>query len=423
MSSSQAQRNIRVGVIGAKRGMSFGVGVAPGMGMDLVAICDNWRTGLDRAKESMSEAGVNVTAYTDYDRFLEHDMDAVLLANNFHEHAPFAIKALRADMHVMSETAACFTLGEGVALIEAVEETGKIYMFAENFAYRVYNQEMRRLFQSGVMGEFRYGEAEYVHPDTYEKCAWRSPGKDHWRWWIPATYYCTHAMAPIMRITDTWPVKVNAFVFPHIYDEERRAKSLLRADLGSAIIVRMDNEAVARLLRGGLPGHGNGVRIHCTRGLMENLRWGDSKMLRIRREPFHKEPGEPVEKIYAPDFPEHHEAAVKAGHGGGDFFVCRHFADAIRTGAQPYLDVYRGVAMSIVGIQAYRSALNDSNTVDIPDFRKKEVRAQYADDHWNPDPAQRREGYPWPSIRGDAQPTDEALDFARKIWEERGYEV
>ena len=30
----------------------------------------------------------------------------------------------------------------------------------------------------------------------------------------PATYYCTHALAPLMFITDTRPVKVNGFVVP-----------------------------------------------------------------------------------------------------------------------------------------------------------------------------------------------------------------
>jgi len=37
-----------------------------------------------------------------------------------------------------------------------------------------------------------------------------------------------------------------------------------------------------------------------------------------------------------------------------------YHSDAIRMGRHPYLDVYRGVAMSIVGILAWRSALNDS---------------------------------------------------------------
>lgn len=32
-----------------------------------------------------------VTTYTAYGRFLEHDMDAVIPANYFHQHAPSAI--------------------------------------------------------------------------------------------------------------------------------------------------------------------------------------------------------------------------------------------------------------------------------------------------------------------------------------------
>ena len=39
----------------------------------------------------------------------------------------------------MSETAACSTLTEGVALIEAVEKSGRIYMFAENYPYMEFN--------------------------------------------------------------------------------------------------------------------------------------------------------------------------------------------------------------------------------------------------------------------------------------------
>ena len=36
--------------------------------------------------------------------------------------------------------------------------------------------------------------------------------KKHWRNWIPSTYYCTHALAPLMYITDTMPLSVNCQV-------------------------------------------------------------------------------------------------------------------------------------------------------------------------------------------------------------------
>jgi predicted dehydrogenase len=100
--------------------MSF-VATAPLCGMELVALCDRWEAKLQPYRTQLG-----ITTYNDYDRFLEHEMDAVILANNFHEHAPFAVKALAAGFHVMSETAACGTLAEGVALARAVEKSGKI---------------------------------------------------------------------------------------------------------------------------------------------------------------------------------------------------------------------------------------------------------------------------------------------------------
>jgi len=208
-------------------------------------------------------------------------------------------------------------------------------------------------------------------------------------------------------------------VIPYDYDDaELRDKTARRNDVASAIMVRMADGSIAKLLQVGLRGHGVWVRIHGNRGLMETLRWGQPGALRIRREPFDKEPGEPEETVYVPDFPEHHEEAVRAGHGGGDFFMDYHFAQAIRTNTPPYLDVYRGVAMSIVGPLAYRSALADSTTIEVPDFRQPAMRAQYAADDWSPDPAQRRQGQPWPSVLGDIQPSAEGLAFAQQVWEE-----
>jgi hypothetical protein len=183
----------------------------------------------------------------------------------------------------------------------------------------------------------------------------------------------------------------------------------------------MDNGAMVKLLKGSLRGGGVWVRIHGNRGAMENLRHGDRQMVRVRRESFDKAEDEPGEKIYKPKFPAEHAKAMEAGHGGGDYFTSYYFAEAIRKNEQPYLNVYRGVSMSIVGISAYRSALQDGNTVNVPDFRKREEREKYAGDDWNPDPTRRKEGYPWPSILGDVKPPQEGLAFARKIWQEIGY--
>ena len=413
----KADRPIRVGVVGVGRGRSFATGAGAHLGMELVAICDTWEEPLNELAKEFT-----VSAYTDYEKFLEHDMDAVVLANYFHEHAPFAIKALRAGYHVMSETAACHTLAEGVELIRTVEKTGRIYMFAENYPYMLFNQEMRRLYKKGKVGTFMYGEAEYVHPMSADSRNRLSPGVDHWRNWIPATYYCTHSLAPIMFITDTWPVKVNGFVIPYSDDDPVAQRTVRAGDASSMISLRMDDGAVVKLLQTYLRGHGKWVRIHGSRGQMENLRYGDRNNVRLVREQYHERRVDPEEQIYKPDFPHHASEATKAGHGGGDFFVLYHFADAIRKNEPPFLDVYRGVAMSIVGPLAYRSALNDSETIDVPDLRKESNRCEYATDDWSPDPARRKAGQPWPSIEGRIETSDKALRYAQNNWKEIGYE-
>ena len=413
--SGKSRRKIRVGVVGVLRGRSFARGAATA-GMKLVALCDVWEEKLRAVGE---EHGV--ATCSDYEKFLEHDMDAVILANYFHEHAPFAIRALKTGLHVMSETMACKTPAEGVALIRAVERSGLVYMFAENYPFSACNQEMRRLYRKGEIGEVQYAEGEYNHPFDPDGYLRLSPGMDHWRNWLPSTYYCSHALAPIMFITDTRPVRVNALSIPRSA-KERDNPCVRRGDPGSVILCRMDNDSVARIMGLKLRGHSVWYRVHGTRGLMENLRTGNPQMLRVLHEPWDVKKGGVREKIYLPEFPAYAKAAGGAGHGGGDFFTNYHFARAIRNNEQPYLDVHRGVAMAMVSIQSWRSALAKGAPFEIPDFRRESARRRYAKDEWSPWPEDRAPGQPPPSIRGHNEPTAGAKAAARKVWREMGWE-
>ena len=279
------EKKIRVGIIGVGRGMSF-VKSAPHAGMELVAMCDRWEDKLRPYKERLG-----AETYTDFDKFLEHDMDAVILANNFHQHAPLAIKALKAGFHVLSETAACHTLAEGVALARAVEKSEKIYMFGENYQYSNLNQEMRHLYKEGFVGELKYGEGEYVHPMEAWTSVWYKPYATHWRSWIPSTYYCTHSMGPIMYITETRPVKVNGFVVPYDKNDPQKRMSLSKNDIAGMIVCRMENDAVVKLLQGGLRGHHGHVSIFGNKGLMEKANDSSGELI-LRKEAWDTKDGE-----------------------------------------------------------------------------------------------------------------------------------
>jgi predicted dehydrogenase len=401
---------IRVGIVGLGRGLTFARLRTAALGLELVALCDTWE---ERLREVAPRLGV--TAYTDYDAFLAHDLDAVVLANWFHEHAPFAVKALAAGKHVLSETAACFTLAQGVELARAAERSGRVYMLAENYAYMRAVQELRRLYQAGEVGTFLYGEGEYVHPMSARELNSISPGLDHWRNWLPATYYCTHSLAPVMAVTDTRPVAVSGFVIPHDPLDENKALTVRRMDTASMIVVRMDNGAIVKLLQYDLRGEGNWVRIHGNRGLMENLRHGDQEAVRVRTEAFDAPGGEAVERVYRPEFPFAEEESRGAGHAGSDYFAYHAFAEAIRRGEQPYLDVHRGVAMSIVGALAWRSALQGSAQLAVPDFRDETQRAAFERDDWAPGPG----GAPI-SVLGEVALRPEGVAYAEEVWRDTG---
>ncbi|MCK4515416.1 MAG: hypothetical protein KAU31_09175, partial [Spirochaetaceae bacterium] len=66
--------DIRVGVVGVWRGESFIHDATDKVGMKLVAICDTWEERLKSVGETH-----DVATYTDFEAFLEHDMDAVIL--------------------------------------------------------------------------------------------------------------------------------------------------------------------------------------------------------------------------------------------------------------------------------------------------------------------------------------------------------
>ena len=407
---------IKYAVVGTGRGGTF-MNPAPHMNMKLQAVCDLNPDKLIIMKYSRN-LPEDLEVYTDYDEMLEKaDIDAVVLANYFHEHAPFAIKALKAGKHVLSECAAINTLAEGVELCRTVEETGKIYMIAENYPFNKARMEMKRLYQSGELGELLYGEGEYCHPmnEPFNIC----PGEYHWRNQIPSTYYCTHAVAPIMYITDTVPTKVNGFV-PKIKDQSYRGNEVRLQDPGGIIMCQMSNGAVVRTLQGAFRAQSGITRLHCTHGAAEQNR-EDGRVL-VWHQSFNAD-DQPKYRVYEPEWPkEFASLANAAGHGGGDFWVMHYFAEAIHKNEQPYLDVYKACAMSCIGILAWKSVLNGGACYDVPKFYDEEDRKKYENDNWTPflKEGESPEGKP-PRTASPWKPKPEAYEIAREKWEANGY--
>jgi predicted dehydrogenase len=371
-------RAVRVGVLGLRRGAAL-ARLAQQAGMELVAVCERD----DRRREAATALGA--AAYRDVEPFLNHAMDAVILVNDFDQHAPVAVRALDRGLSVLSETAACRTVAEGVALVEAAERSSGVYMFAENYPYMPLVREMRRRYAAGDIGEVRYAEAEYL--DEPDDLASMVNDRSHWRARLPATYYCTHSLAPVAAITGTRPVQVSGFVAPTAAGPEALERARQGRGWAALLVVRLDNGAVFKSLHGFLEGSQQAwVRLHGDRGLMENLRQGDTRTLRVVWDVKDGEDWRRAEEIYLPWPPEFPATdADPMGDGVAEILMLRDFANAVRHQTAPDHDVYFGVELSITGIQAMRSSLAGSLPVEVPDLRHPDIRRAYAADDWFPE--------------------------------------
>ena len=191
-------KKVRIGVLGAYRGTGMINYCKVADNAELVAICDKYVPALEKQKELCGTDGI--AYYTSFDEFIKHDMDAVVLANYANEHVPFAIRCLEAGKHVFSEVLPCQTMQEAVRLVEAVEKHGLVYAYGENYCYMPAPYEMKRLYQAGKIGEFEYGECEYIHncESIWHSITYGDP--DHWRNNMHAHFYCTHSVGPIIHM-------------------------------------------------------------------------------------------------------------------------------------------------------------------------------------------------------------------------------
>jgi predicted dehydrogenase len=371
-------RAVRVGVLGLRRGAAL-ARLAQQAGMRVVAVCERD----DRRREAATALGA--VAYRDVEPFLDHAMEAVILVNDFDQHAPVAIQALDRGLSVLSETAACRTIAEGVALVEAAERSAGVYMFAENYPYMPFVRELRRRYAAGDIGEVRYAEAEYLDEPADLLSMVDDPA--HWRARTPATYYCTHSLAPVAAITGTRPVQVSGFVVPTAGDPEALERARRGRGWAALLVVRLDNGAMLKSLHGFLEGGQQAwVRLHGDRGLMENLRHGDTRTLRVVWDARDGDDWRRAEELYlswSPEFPP--TDADPMGDGVAETLMLRDFADAVRHRTPPDQDVHFGVELSVTGIQAMRSSLAGSLPVEVPDLRDPVVRRTFAADDWFPE--------------------------------------
>ena len=367
---------MKIGIAGV-RGLSTMMGFNALEGVEVTALCD-----LDEGLLKQQQQKYSISkGYRVFEDMLESDIDAVVIATPMQCHVPQAIAALQAGKHVLSEVTAGVTMDELWWLIENVEQSGKVYMMAENYCYMPDNQLILNLVKSGKLGDVYYGEGEYLHNAqslvTYDyglhqsgKTSWRK----YWQMGKRGSFYPTHSIGPVMQ----WfgPDRITSV---SSFGSGRHCDLSLRQEDTSITMCQLESGKLARIRIDTISPRPHQMAYYTlqgTEGVVEASRIakGEAKVwLKGMDESVDKAQWRPLSELreYLPErYLNATEEQRNAGHDGGDFFIVEDFIKAIRLGTPPPIDVYQACEWTAVALLSELSITNKSRIMDMPHFRK-----------------------------------------------------
>lgn len=394
--TAEVVKPVRVGFIGVGgRGTYLLRLILNVPGVEVPAICDINEAHLNRAQTVVQEArGSRPAGYcgspTEYRRMLDRDdLDAVVIATPMQLHAVMSVDALRAGKDALSEVAAACTLEECWALVEAVEQTKKLYMLSENCCYYRPSMTILNMVEQGVFGDLTYAECGYVH--DCRAINFNSDGSLTWRGELARDFignlYPTHSLGPVAQ----W-MGINR----HDRLVSLVSMSTRQASIERYAAMRFAKNSPATKVKFAV-GDSTTTLIETAKGAVIDLRYdtasarphpsttyyslqglkasyasdGDRIWIEGVSKGYDWEPlGKYAEKYEHPKWKRWHEEAEKTAHGGADFFIVREFVEAVRAGGPSPIDVYDAVTWSCIMPLSAESIRGGGKLIEIPDFTR-----------------------------------------------------
>jgi len=154
------QSELRIGFIGVG-GIANGKHL-PGLSKvkqaKIVAFCDIVK---ERAEAGAAKYGVpGATVYTDAEKMLATEkLDVVHICTPNDSHAKYAIAALEAGCHVMSEKPMANNAADARRMVETAKRVGKILTVGYQSRYRPDTQLLKKMAEKGEFGDIYYAKA------------------------------------------------------------------------------------------------------------------------------------------------------------------------------------------------------------------------------------------------------------------------
>jgi predicted dehydrogenase len=361
--------------VGSARGMSHARHLARLDAGKIVAVMDIVEEAAQR-----SAAQLEATPYTDFDKFLQHGLDVIILATPDVLHAQQAAYALEKGVGVVTEVPAATTIEDGKRLVQAQRKSGGFYMLLENYGYRDEIELIKRMVAAGKFGEVYFGEGEYLH--DCRGLNRFADGSLTWRGKHFSEYvYIWHSLRPLLTILDDRTTRVSAMMtmqpgrLEAEIDIPDNVVSLFHTAAGRLLKIRVDIVSPRPHLM-------DYYALQGTLGSFEGTRgFGDPPRIWLQELEAAERPGksgpsvhwrklEEFEAEFIPERVAEREEAKRTGHGGSDYWTMKAWVESFREGKASPVDVFRALDCSLPGPLALASAKQQGTPVEVPDPRQ-----------------------------------------------------
>ncbi|WP_170467460.1 Gfo/Idh/MocA family protein [Ruegeria arenilitoris] len=167
---------INIAVVGlGKMGLSH-YAIANVHPMANAVACDDSRFISDVLKKN-----AQVTIHSDYAKMLAtQDLDAVVIATPSRLHASMASAALEKGLHVFCEKPFCLNWQDSLRLAELAKDKGVVTQVGYHYRYVGAFQEVRRILNSGALGNITHVQAEAYGPVVlrHRRSTWRTDNSE-----------------------------------------------------------------------------------------------------------------------------------------------------------------------------------------------------------------------------------------------------
>jgi len=359
-------------------------------GVVVPAVCDLYEDRAQAGARLVEEkTGVTSTVYLDHKEMLAKEkLDAVLCCTTWITHGRIAVDSMRAGCHVALEVGGAASVEECWQMVRASEETGKFCMLLENCCYDRKEMALFRMVREGVFGELVHCEGGYRH-DLRDEIAY---GKENRHGRLPnfmhrnGEVYPTHQLGPIAKLlrvnrgnrflTLTSMASkargLNEFILREKGPEYYLAnQQFAQGDIVTTTIKCAGGETITLVHDCSLPRpYSRNYALAGTKACYREAPFNDAIYI-DNMSPHHEWESfdKYLEQYEHPLWKAYHDRDQHAGgHGGMDYLVLCAFADAVRRGEQPPIDVYDTAAWMVVTCLSEESVAMGGMPVSIPDF-------------------------------------------------------